>query len=218
MELSAITQKRLANELKDLATNKLEYAQVIQDAKNPMVFYFLLLGMKESAYEGGYYIGQLTLPKDYPVKPGNMQMITPSGRFEPKHNICLTNLGYHPESWTPIWSIRNMIIGFYSIFNSDETHGIAHIKMSNESRKSLAKKSVAYNIENHYEIFTCFNDFVCEDGKVKEVKEVKQEVVINKTVPQKVDRKNIYEQIKEMTINNFDYNLFKSIEKKHIIE
>ena len=137
MELSKITQKRLINELKDLISNKLGYAQVIQDKQNGKIFYFLLVGMEKSPYDGGYYIGKITLPPDYPVKPGQIEMMTPSGRFTIGHNICLTNSSYHPESWTPVWSIRNTIIGFYSIFNSDTDGGISHIHSSEAERKKL---------------------------------------------------------------------------------
>lgn len=172
---SAITEKRLINELKDLKKNKLEFAQAIQDETNKFIFYFLLVGDKEDPkskektghYEGGYYIGKIMLPSNYPEKPGDFMMLTPNGRFEIQKKICLTNSGYHSESWTPIWSIRNMILGFASIFYVDLDTGISHIKKSKAERREMAKQSIKYNMDNYKDIFVRFDQFINEDGTIK---------------------------------------------------
>ena len=155
MSSSILTDKRLVNELKDLKKNKIDEVQAIQDETDKFTFYFLMRGDidKTSPYCGGYYLGKILLPSTYPSKPGDFYMLTPNGRFTINTKICLTNSGYHTDEWTPTWSIRNMIIGFISIFNADDEHGISHIKESFSQRKHHAINSVNYNLINYSNIF-----------------------------------------------------------------
>ena len=54
------------------------------DPKNMLHWYFVVFGIQEEAYKGGYYLGYLTFPEDYPWKPPSIMLLTSSGRFEPK--------------------------------------------------------------------------------------------------------------------------------------
>ncbi len=215
---SAITEKRLKNELKDLKKNKLEFAQAIQDETNKFIFYFLLAGDKEDPknkektghYEGGYYIGKIMLPPNYPEKPGDFMMLTPNGRFDVGKKICLTNSGYHTEAWTPIWSIRNMILGFASIFYVDLDTGISHIKMSKTERRKLAKESIEFNMKNFREIFLQFDQFVNESGKIKSTEEINQ--AINKPINQPINQQvNQVNQINIQTLPEVNPVEFKPV-------
>jgi len=161
-----ITTKRLIGELKDLNKNRVHYYQVLQDDNDKFLFYFLLRGEEKTDYEGGYYLGKIVLPTDYPSKPGFFYMLTPNGRFVIDKKICLTNSGFHLESWNTIWSIRNMMLGFYSIFSADDTTGIAHIKESKEFRKIKADNSVDFNLASYKDIFLKFDQFVNSDGSL----------------------------------------------------
>ena len=166
-------QRRLIGEKKMLDKNKENYYQVIQDDKNDLVFYFLFRCCDEtSCYNGGYYIGKIEIPPDYPMKPGDFYMLTPSGRFEINKKICLTNSGYHSSEWRPIWNLQNMVIGMISIFMDDSTHGISHIKQSSEERRLFAMQSIDYNLVNHYDIFVKFDRFVTESGEIRPNEEI----------------------------------------------
>ena len=103
-------------------------------------------GDADTDYKGGRYIGRIEVPADYPKNPGNFFMLTPSGRFEIGKKICLTNSGYHKESWSPMWNLKNMVIAFASIFGDDTTSGISHIKRTPAERKEMAAKSMQYNL------------------------------------------------------------------------
>jgi len=39
----------------------------------------MVYGLKDCPYEGGYYVGKLLLPVEYPSKPPGVLMITPNG-------------------------------------------------------------------------------------------------------------------------------------------
>jgi len=63
-------------------------------------------------YNHGIYHGFIKLPHDYPFGAPDIQMWTPSGRFIPGTDICLSASSYHPESWTPRWSIFGLVNAF----------------------------------------------------------------------------------------------------------
>ncbi|VBB17811.1 ubiquitin-conjugating enzyme E2, partial [Yasminevirus sp. GU-2018] len=182
-----LAAKRLQGELKQLEKNREEYYHVIQDEKDQHTFYFLIRGDASTPYKGGYYIGKIALPKDYPTTPGDFYMLTPSGRFNVNAKICLTNSGYHKESWTPMWNINNMVVAFVSIFSSDDTTGISHIKETPSERKNKAVASVKYNMDHHKDIWLRFTQFVKPDGTVRTDDEVK--AWIQENAPKKANKK-----------------------------
>ncbi len=199
---SILTQKRLKGELLNLEKNREAYYQVIQDELDMFKFYFLIRGDTTSSYKGGYYIGEIALPTDYPLSPGNFKMYTPSGRFNIGTNICLTNSGFHKESWSAVWSIERMVVGFVSVFGTDETTGVAHIKDTPQNRVHMANNSAAYNRTNHLKIFKRFNQYVKEDGSLKTDAEIKEFIEQSKPVKGNKEKKNkkdaeIKEEVKE---------------------
>jgi len=167
-----LTLKRLTGELKNLEKDREIYYQVVQDEKDKLLFYWMLRGDSNSSYKGGYYIGKIILPEDYPTTPGDFYMLTPSGRFNVDSKICLTNSGYHKETWTPMWNIKNMVIGFISVFLDDSTSGISHIKESDSKRRQYAKDSMKYNLQFHKECTMRFDQFMKPDGTVRSDQEV----------------------------------------------
>lgn len=60
-------------------------------------------------YGGGVYHGRILLPRDYPMSPPRVQLWTPSGRFRTHEDICLSASAYHPESWTPRWTVAGLV-------------------------------------------------------------------------------------------------------------
>lgn len=180
VNISPLTEKRLHNELKDLKKNKTDFIQAIHDETNKLIFYFMLKGDPTSDYKDGYYIGKIILPTDYPNNPGDFMMLTPNGRFTTEHKICLSNTGYHRESWNPLWSIRNILLGIYSIWMDDKENGISHIHESPAKRKAYAKNSMNFNLKHYTEITTQFDQFIKEDGSVKNEEEQKEALVHKK--------------------------------------
>ena len=169
--MSRLFIKRIHGDIKDLNRNRMEFVQAIQDEQNIKLFYFMLRP-KDPPYGGGLYIGKIELPDDYPKTPGSFYMLTPSGRFTINAKICLTNSSYHRENWTPIWSIRNMIIGVSSIFVADDTTGISHIKDTKENRERMAKTSIEFNLKYFPDIFNRFDFFVNQDNSIKSDEEI----------------------------------------------
>lgn len=163
------TKRRLIGDLRLLKQHPENYFDAVADEENMYVWYFLLANFKDCVYEGGYYLGKILLDENYPFKAGNIQMLTPSGRFLVGKNICVTATAYHQSEYNVTWNIKSLIIGFHSIMMSDDkdNYGVSHIRLSetsNETRKEYAKKSIEFNKKHHMNIFTRFERFVDSTG------------------------------------------------------
>jgi len=51
-----------------------------------------------SPYKGGIYHGKLIFPKEYPLRPPSVIMLTPSGRFQPNRRLCLSMVRSYKSS------------------------------------------------------------------------------------------------------------------------
>ena len=204
-----LTAKRLRGELEKLRKEPETYYQIVQDEQDQLLFYFLLRGASDSIYKNGYYIGKIVLSKDYPASPGDFYMLTPSGRFSINTKICLTNTGFHKESWTPIWNISNMVIALISVFLSDTTSGISHIKETSVERETKATNSMQYNFTNHKDICLKFDQFVKPDNTTRTDKEVEElvQTKIGKLKKNKKEKKIKDDTTKTEPIPNVDIDV-----------
>lgn len=103
-------------------------------------------GPQASPYEGGVYVFQIDIPKDYPHRAPEIKVLTPSGRFQTLTSVCVDGItAHHSESWSPLNSLSSVCVAFIS-FMSDEGHGgLASIKASAAERRALAQASDAHN-------------------------------------------------------------------------
>ena len=163
--LSVIQKKRLAKEKQILKEEPLHYATAYQNSKNPLLWHCLYYGQTGTPYEGGQYIFNIELSKNYPFDPPDYYMLTPCGRYELDRKICLTNSAFHKDAWTSSWNTNTMMIAFVSVFLDDGEHGLAHIVPSSEAdkerldkeRRKLAKQSIEYNKTHLGEIYAGFD-------------------------------------------------------------
>ena len=106
-------------------------------------WHFTLKGVQDSPYEGGLYHGEISLPDDYPMRGPDIIFHTPNGRFTTHKAICLDNTNYHPESWSPLWKVRNILESLDMFFLQDEA-GIGAVVKTVTERKDLAQKSLEF--------------------------------------------------------------------------
>lgn len=140
-------------EHEDIKNSKIKVNFVAEpDPDNIFDWHFCIFGLKECAYEGGYYHGLLKFPKEYPMKPPAVMMITPSGRFAEKQRICLTISDYHPESWNPVWKVESILMGLLSFMLSEE-NSVGSLYLSEAERKKFAKDSLKWNMANKLDKF-----------------------------------------------------------------
>ena len=176
--VSTICKKRLIGEIKLLKKDPHKYIEVAPDEKDLLVWYFLVKGPEFSEFNGGYYIGKIMHNPEYPLKPPDFMMMTPSGRFNVGTKICLSNSSYHSDEWSALWNIHTILTGFLSIMLDDKEHGISHIHCTKGEREMHAKNSIEYNKKNHPGILKLFSRFLDENGNPRPeetAKEVKPE-------------------------------------------
>lgn len=134
---------REAKELSEATSDY--YAQPLSD--NLFEWHFTVRGPSDTEFDGGIYHGRILLPPEYPMKPPNIIILTPNGRFETGKKICLSISGYHPETWQPSWSIRTALLAIIGFMPTPGQGTIASLDYTPDERKKLAKKSVNYECE-----------------------------------------------------------------------
>lgn len=137
-----------------LATRRLrvEFTRIVKDPvplalaapleTNIYEWRFVIKGTGQ--YENGYYQGKIIFPAEYPLKPPSIIFLTPSGRFDVGKRICLSISDFHPETWSPSWTVGTILTGIVSFMNSEEltTGGLA---CTAEVRKRHADASCEIN-------------------------------------------------------------------------
>ena len=111
------------------------------DPANMFEWYFVVFGLKDSPYEGGFYMGRLLFPQDYPWKPPAIFMVSETGRFKPGTRICLSISDYHPDTWSPLWNVGSIIVGLIS-FMITEDRTVGSIETPIAKRKQIAQRSI----------------------------------------------------------------------------
>ena len=115
-------------------------------SSNIFDWHFCIFGLYDCPYEGGYYHGTLSFPKEYPFKPPRIKMVTPSGRFATNTAICMSFSDFHPEMWSSNWGVSTIVIGLISFMNTEEmtTGGML---ASYSQRQAFARDSSAFNLD-----------------------------------------------------------------------
>lgn len=162
--ISPLCKKRLKKDIEILKKEPYEYADSRPDPDNPLLWYFILKGIKDSEYDNGYFLGKIIHSPEYPMEPPNFYMLTPNGRFEINKKLCVSISGYHKDEWSPIWNMRNIIIGLTSFFyedaNSANGIGIGKLNYSITEKKILSEQSIDYNKKYHKKIWDIFSYFI----------------------------------------------------------
>lgn len=133
--------RRLKREFRDLEKDPSSDFAAYPLKDNLFEWHFTLKGPVDTAFDGGLYHGKIVLPSEYPFKPPNIIMLTPSGRFEVGKKICLSMTGFHPEQWQPSWNIRTICKALISMFEEKAKGAIAGIDVPKDQRRQLARKS-----------------------------------------------------------------------------
>lgn len=108
---------------------------------NLFEWHFTIRGPPATAYADGLYHGRIVLPPTYPLRPPMFRFSTPSGRFEPNREICLSISGHHEESWQPAWGVRTALVAIRAFMESDAKGQVGGVDASPELRVRLARES-----------------------------------------------------------------------------
>lgn len=156
---------------------------VAPNESNILEMHYVIEGNEGSPYEGGVYHGKLIFPKEYPLKPPGVMMITPSGRFQPNRRLCLSMSDFHPESWNPMWSVSTILTGLYS-FMLETNPTLGSIETTEKMKCKLAASSLEFNIK-HTPVFSkLFPEYVERyKEELKHRREIPELSANNNTAP-----------------------------------
>jgi len=135
--------KRLMREAAELNEATSDYhAQPLQD--NLFEWHFTVRGPQDTDFQGGVYHGRIIVPAEYPMKPPDIIVLTPNGRFEVGKKICLSISGFHPESWQPSWSIRTALLAIIGFMPTPGQGTIGSLDYPSDERQRLARRSAEW--------------------------------------------------------------------------
>jgi len=136
--------KRLMKEAAELSTPTPDY-QAAPLEENLFEWHFTVRGPGDTDFQGGVYHGRILVPADYPMKPPDIIVLTPNGRFEVGKKICLSISGHHPETWQPSWSIRTALLAIIGFMPSPAQGTIGSLDYTPEERQTLARRSQSWS-------------------------------------------------------------------------
>lgn len=148
--------------------------------ENLFEWHFTVRGPGETDFQGGVYHGRIIVPAEYPMKPPDIIILTPNGRFEVGKKICLSISGHHPETWQPSWSIRTALLAIIGFMPSPAQGTIGSLDYTPEERQDLARKSLTWRCPSCGQIAPLLAPPGEEaPGQAQEVKEIVENLQIN---------------------------------------
>jgi len=141
-----LATRRLTKELRSLQKDPITSPKitVAPNESNILEMHYVIEGSEKTPYADGIYHGKLLFPKDYPLKPPGVMMLTPSGRFQPNRRLCLSMSDFHPETWNPMWSVSTILTGLYS-FMIETNPTLGSMETTPSQKRKFAYQSLDFN-------------------------------------------------------------------------
>jgi len=138
--------KRLMREALEMSEATSDYSAAPLE-ENLFEWHFTVRGPDDSEFQGGIYHGRIIVPAEYPMKPPDIILLTPNGRFEVGKKICLSISGHHPETWQPSWSIRTALLAIIAFMPSPGQGTIGSLDYTADERRALARRSRSWSCQ-----------------------------------------------------------------------
>ena len=135
------TIKRILKEAAELSKNADSTLHAAPLETDLFEWHFTIRGPPSTPYAEGVYHGRIILPQQYPLRPPSFRFLTPSGRFEPNREICLSISGHHEETWQPAWGIRTALWALRAFMEGGAKGQVGGMEMAEAERRRLAKES-----------------------------------------------------------------------------
>jgi len=148
----------LKKQLGELKKNPVEgFSAGLIDDDDIFRWEVLIIGPPDTLYEGGFFKCQLTFPRDYPLKPPDLKVISDiwHPNIEKNGKVCISILhepgddkyGYEKanERWLPIHTVETILISVISMLADPNDESPANVDAAKEWREAYPdfKKKVA---------------------------------------------------------------------------
>lgn len=124
--ISKATIKRLVSDIKEIKKNSLIQHGIhyVHDENDILKGSAVIIGPKNTPYEGGYYIFKFNFPANYPHSPPVVEYLTNDGetRFNPNlyknGKVCISILNtWEGEPWSGCQTISSVLLSICSVLN-----------------------------------------------------------------------------------------------------
>ena len=180
-------QKRIKNDILEIYTDPVEGIYVCPDDEKLSVLHALIIGPKDTPYDGGFFYFLITYPEKYPLIPPKVKLMTTGDgkvRFNPNlyacGKVCLSILGtWSGPGWTSVMTTKSVLISIQSLMCENPFYNEPGFEGKDGSYK---KESEQYNQRIHYQrLEVAVNDMVerslGEDSRLT-MPQVLKEIVI----------------------------------------
>ncbi len=122
--MSSSSVKRILSDITTLNEHPLDTEGVFWDVNESNIYNFkaLIVGPKNTPYEGGFYFFDMNLPQSYPLEPPKVKYCTQynSVRYNPNlytnGTVCLSILNtWSGPSWTPCNTMTSILISILGL-------------------------------------------------------------------------------------------------------
>jgi len=182
--------KRILQEHRELLRDPSEDFVAAPLENDIFEWHVTMKGTAGTDYEGGIYHVRITLPPTYPLSPPDIAVLTPQGRFQPSHKLCIDGLtSFHSGSWMPAWGIRTAVVGLQSFWNQlgDAVVGVGYLQYSKEEKRRLARVSPDWKCEacqaTNKEIMHAHEETLNEVIRDEKVDKGKEKETVAETFP-----------------------------------
>ena len=153
-----VCQRRLAKEFNELLQTPLPNIKITHNPDDILDWYCMIYELEEPGFIGGEYIFNIKMSSNYPFEPPEFYFLTPNGRFDINKKLCFSNSSYHKESWSPMWTIKTIILGFLSFFLEKTSSGIGHLTTDESEKNHYASTSQEFNVTKLKNIIKQFEE------------------------------------------------------------
>ncbi|KAI1309449.1 Ubiquitin-conjugating enzyme E2 Z [Halotydeus destructor] len=121
--LSVRFLNRIKLDLTEIYKDEPEGIYVVQDDSVVYILHAIIIGPKDTPYDGGFFYFRLTLPESYPHSPPKVILMTTGNnrvRFNPNlyncGKVCLSILGtWQGPGWTSVMTTQSVLLSIRSL-------------------------------------------------------------------------------------------------------
>ena len=117
----------------------------------------MIVGPKDTPYQGGFYLFDLTYPKNYPINPPSVKFISMSRKVRIHPNlyssgkVCLSFLGtWTGPPWTSCLNLNTILLSIISLFNENPIKNEPGFENENGDLSKLYTSMIDYHNITHY--------------------------------------------------------------------
>jgi len=156
----------LRKQLSELNKNPVEgFSAGLIDDDDIFRWEVMIIGPPDTLYEGGFFKCHLLFPKEYPLKPPELRILTDiwHPNIDKNGKVCISILhepgddryGYEKasERWLPIHTVETILISVISMLADPNDESPANVDAAKEWRESYPefKKKVARTVRKSQE-------------------------------------------------------------------